>query len=401
MQQGSDTPSELQLGEPGEGPATGLDDDLYSSDGTAWCRFGAGSTECMNGKACRNLNHVEDKDPWTVINNVKRDRWGRPLLPDPYTGKERAWTRVTTAAKALDSPDALIDWKARMVAYGVGQREDLQELAASADGSDDRQVLKDVVEQAVVVAQAGKKANAGTALHGITAKIDRGDADVVIPARHRERLARYEALVKAYGFTMLPDMMERLVCVPELGLAGSMDRGIEWRGRLICGDLKTGSLDYSKVAIAQQLAAYAHGTHYWGEDNQWHEQEPLDKETALVIWLPAYADDQPKVYSVDIAEGWNLLQMSVDLRGIRSTKGSALFEEVDVVEADTPPLAVVEEAALRDRVTKIIEAGHVAQLKGLWDPSVPTLKEGGLNLQQRMLVQSWCEQVEADNQMSF
>src|SRR5690606_2671448 len=43
----------------------------------------------------------------------KRDRYGRYLIPDPATGKERAWMRATTLADTLDDRYNLELWKLR------------------------------------------------------------------------------------------------------------------------------------------------------------------------------------------------------------------------------------------------------------------------------------------------
>lgn len=386
-----------------------MDPLLYAPDGQPWCRFGPGTAFlCLNGDGCRNIDHTDADgnfvpgyhkpdyiDPWEEdMSKIKRDRWGRPILPDPETGKERAWTRVTTAAKTMEDQHNLIDWKARMVAYGVGQREDLQALAAGADGTDDKGTLNDVVEQAVVVAQASSKANVGNALHGLTQKIDRGDATVMVPKNLRDHITRYKTLIDAHGIQVRKEMIERLVCIPELGLAGSMDRGVEWQSILAVSDLKTGSLDYARVSIAQQLAAYANGTHWWDiKAGCWREQPEMNKDVALVVWLPAEGETA-KVYKVDIAEGWKLLQASLDIRTIRSGKGTHLFEEVTAEALPAP--AAIDEARLRRRVKRIQEAGGKAALLALWRKDVPSLKEGGLSDEHIVLWDSWCEQVERE-----
>lgn len=37
------------------------------------CRFGIGTTECLNGAACVNKNHREDIDPWGLHHMTERD----------------------------------------------------------------------------------------------------------------------------------------------------------------------------------------------------------------------------------------------------------------------------------------------------------------------------------------
>lgn len=370
---------------------------LVDPDGAPWCRFGPGTLLCLNGPACPNPNHVTDRDPWSDNVQIKRDRFGRYLIPDPETGQERPWTRVTTAAKTLEDTFNLQRWENRQVAYGIGLRDDLYALAASADGPDDRRVLDDVVDQAKHAAASSRKANAGTALHGIVNKINRGDKDVRIPPEHRDRIIRYRTVAAAHRLDFIAGMCERVVVIPELGLAGTMDAGVNWPHSTlpVVSDLKTGSIDYAKVSIAQQLAAYAHATHWFDPVTETlHEQPEVNQSEALVLHLPAEGDDEPRVFKVDIEEGWRLLQQSMDVRSVRSSKGKHLFTEI-TAEAEPAPSANREDA-LRDRVKHIIEHGGKAGLLARWTDDVPTLREGGLSPDQLDKVEQWCSEVEAE-----
>jgi hypothetical protein len=370
------------------------------TDPESWCRFGAGTTQCLNGDDCSNPNHVEDRDPWSDLVYVKRDRWGRYMLPDPVTGEEKAFTRMTTAAGTLDDKYGLIDWKVRRAVYGVGQRDDLRDLAASADGPDDRKVLDDVVKQAEAVAESHAKANVGTALHGITEKVDRGDKNVRIPEAHRDRITRYKTAVAQHGLRFIPELTEVIVVLPELGVAGMPDRVAWWpHSELpVIYDLKTGSIEHSKVSIAQQESGYAHSTH-WFDGKEMRPMPAINLDVALVLHLPSDSDAEPKLYSVNIKEGWNLLNQSMEVRTLRTGKGKHLFTEIT---ADAIPTASANrEEELRVRVRKIVAEGHQAALKGLWADDVPTLKEGGLTAAQLDRVESWCEQIEREKEMPF
>ena len=360
-----------------------------------WCRFGHGTTLCLNGTHCLNPNHRTDHDPWNEPLHIKRDRFGRYLLPDPHTGEEKPWTRVTTVAGTLDDTFGITDWRLRNAVYGLGLRDDLRDLAASADGPDDKKVLNDVVRQAEAAAASSRKANIGTALHGITQKIDRGDKDVRIPAEHRDRIIRYKTTVAQHRIEWIAEAIERVVVIPELGVAGQIDRIANWTHSPlpIIGDLKTGSIEYAKVKIAQQLGLYSRATHWW-DGEEMHPMPEVNQDLALVVHLPAEGDDEPRVYSVNIAEGWRLVQQSMQVRGIRKDKGKHLFTEITAEAIPTP--SANREEALRTRVKRIVAAGHTAALKGLWDPSVPTLKEGGLTDTDLDLVEFWCEKVETE-----
>jgi len=424
---------------------------VFSPDGEPWCRFIVGTTECVYQDACLNPRHnipsckrcgwqwdgfgdppracqrckcskcgwqypgtkelpdpcsvckanlylepADPKDPWNVDVRIKHDHWGRYVLPHPITGKETHFTRVTTAAGALEDTYGLMDWKARMVAFGMGQRADLVTLAASANGSDDKDVLNQVVKQAEQAAAVDKKANIGTALHAMTQRIDLGEA-VKIPPDHRDRIIRYKTAVAQHRLDFIPIFIEAVVCVPDLGLCGTMDRGAIWphASLPVIYDLKTGSLDYIKVKTAQQLAAYANATHRW-DGSRWHEMPPFNKEMALVMHLPAEGDDEPKLYRVNIREGWRLLNQAIDVRSLRSGRGKHLFTEITADAIPTPSANREEE--LRERITKIVAVAAAKQaLLGMWPQSMPTLSEGGLSDTQLDLIEGWCGEVEREH----
>jgi hypothetical protein len=99
----------------------------------------------------------------------RRDRWGRYIIPDPETGEDREWTRATTIAGVLPDRFNLERWGERMVAFGLAQRDDLLLLAQSIqDPKAEKHKLNKIARDAKSQAQAGAKANIGTALHAFT-----------------------------------------------------------------------------------------------------------------------------------------------------------------------------------------------------------------------------------------
>ena len=328
--------------------------------------------------------------------NIKRDFWGRYVLPHPITGKETHFTRVTTAAGTLEDTRGLTDWVNRMVAYGMGQQPHLVTLAASADGPDDKDTLNQVVKQAQAAAAADKKAVIGTTLHKLTQRIDLGQV-VKVPEEHRDRITRYKTAVAQHRLKFVLEFIEGVICLPELGLCGTMDRLAQWHHSElpVIFDLKTGSLDYNKVAVAQQEAAYARSTHRWDGD-RWHEMPAINQEVALVLRLPAESDDEPRLYAVNIAEGWRLLNQSMEVRSLRSGKGRHLFTEITADALPTP--SANREEGLRERVAAIVQVPSAKQaLLGLWPKEMPTLAEGGLSDAQLDVIDSWCQRVESEH----
>lgn len=364
----------------------------------AWCRFGAGITQCLNGEICQNPHHVEDRDPWRANVSIRRDRFGRYLLPDPATGAERSWTRVTTAVKGLEGGDTfhLQQWMKRMVAFGMGVRPDLVDLAASAEDADDKETLNDVVKQAEAAAAGSKKANTGTALHAFTQKMDRGDTEINIPAAHRERVQEYKRALERYNIGIIPNMIEITLLFPELELAGTADRFVHWGGGdlPVVDDLKTGgTIDFSRVAIAMQLAAYANSPWVWNHETQKLDPMPeVDKKTGLVLHLPSTGDIVSTLYRVNIEEGLSLLKKAVDVKQIQKTKGKHLFTEVE--PSGEPTESANREEELRARVKSLVSAGRTPELAAIWDRNVPTLAEGGLTEGQLNRVDEWVTTLE-------
>ena len=85
--------------------------------------------------------------------DIRRDRFGRPLVVPPGGGPRVAYRRTTTFVGALEDTYALQQWKQRQVAIGLGQRPDLV-LAAAATDPEDKDRLNEIVEKATEHATA-------------------------------------------------------------------------------------------------------------------------------------------------------------------------------------------------------------------------------------------------------
>lgn len=263
----------------------------------------------------------------TSDDGVKRDRWGRYLLPDPETGKERAWTRVTTVAKTLADEYNLTLWKLRMVAKGMALRPDLVAGAAAADLDADKKTLNGIAEQAMDRAGSGAGANLGTALHTFAERVDRGDATAAhdIPEALRADLAEYTATLRRHRLTTHPTLIERIVIVPALGVAGTFDRivqqpaGVAKAKPLSVLDLKTGKdLQYGWLEIAIQQAFYANASFMWNPTSGSYEPMPeVDRDRALVLHLPV-GKAHGELYGVNLIEGWEFAQLAMRVREVRS-----------------------------------------------------------------------------------
>ena len=260
----------------------------------------------------------------TVRPEPKRDRYGRYLIPDPDTGKERPWTRATTWAKTCSDTFGLTKWELRMTALGLAKRPDLLAQVATVTDPDDRdakKLLDGVCEDAKEAAGSSIRRNLGTALHAMTEHIDAG-RDFTVPDAHRADIDAYRAAVA--DLTIDPRHIERIVTVPSLGIAGTFDRLVTHDGRLMVADLKTGKdVLYGMGEIAIQLALYANAATIYDAATGTHEPMPeVSKATALVFHLPV-GNGECTIYEVDIAAGWEMAQVCGTVRDWRKRKNLA------------------------------------------------------------------------------
>jgi hypothetical protein len=267
------------------------------------------------------------------MTDIKRDRWDRPLILQP-DGREIAYTRASTAAKALDDLNALMAWKARKTAEGLVKRPDLMSrvsgVLATGNPDDDwsaKRTLNGVVDEAMEAAGATTARNAGSAMHSLTEAVDMHTWPLWISDEDEARLVAYAEAVRH----MKALEAETFVVLDNLKVAGSFDR--LWRlpdGRVVVGDLKTGKseADYP-LSTAMQLAFYAHGRKYdpeTGRRSKLHAD--LDTSVGLLIHLPASGGC--KVIPLDLVKGWHAAQTAAMVHHeIRKWKPADLYVPLD------------------------------------------------------------------------
>ena len=254
------------------------------------------------------------------MSEPRRDRWGRYLLPDPTTGEERAWTRATTLANTLSDPWGLVDWKLRMAVKGVATRDDLRALASALPLDTGKKQLNEVAEDAIEYAGGSSGRNMGTALHEWSAQSDRGEAPEV-PSPWDLDLEAYHAALSLHGVRVIPTLVERIVCIPDLGIAGTFDRIVVWDPRAYIADVKTGAdLSYGWLEIAVQLALYANAEWIWNPAaGAWDSAQPVDRTQGLVMHLPV-GQARCELFWVNLEIGWEAVTLAVDVREWRKRK---------------------------------------------------------------------------------
>ncbi len=298
----------------------------------------------------------------------KRDRWERYLLPVQGQPKPVAHTRVTTLVKALDDTSNLEKWACRMTALGLAERADLRALVASH--RDDKAALNRVVDQAKEAARSGAGANTGTALHRFAELVDAGmDVDL---GEWADDIAAYRRTLDDAGVRILPEMMERIIRVPGLQVAGTFDRLVEVGGRRYIADIKTGSIEWAHLAIAAQLACYAHGE-VWDGGDGYESLGEVDQTRGLIIHLPA-GKAECSLHWADLSAGWEAAQLCATVRGwrARGRDGSLVSAFVSPpATAEVPADQTIERRAewLRDRIASL-PAGGAEMLVAAWPEGV-------------------------------
>ncbi len=285
---------------------------------------------------------------------IKRDQYGRYVIPHPITGKDVSWTRATTLASTLADRYGLEQWSKRNVVLGIGVRADLYAQAAAAL-PEDRDTLNQIVAQAEEASKAKAGANTGSALHRFTERADAGE-DVAAPAPWDADLAAYRSTMSDHGISVVGGWLERVLLVPEVDVAGTCDRllnAMDWQLPRI-GDLKTAKdvVRYGMTEIALQLSLYAHATHWFDPDaGELHEIDVrIDQERAVVMHLPV-GRGECTLYEVDIAAGWDAVQLAVDVRNWRKRKDLCAALSSSPVATDGPGAPIGSGAAIGDEGT--------------------------------------------------
>jgi hypothetical protein len=290
----------------------------------------------------------------TPAPTIPRDGWDRPLVIPKQGGKPVALTRTTTFIDCIEDKSALSDWKSRNTLIGAAKRPDLLDVVRQLDPEDpaDKRRLNELAEQAQDIAGANVKREKGTHLHTLSEYVDRGEPlPAGTSARDQRDMTAY--LMETIDFEVRA--VEKFVAVPELRTGGTFDRTLEYAGPdpdgnhiegLFIGDLKTGSVKYSELKMAMQLAVYSRGEFYdytrFPVDRAdkkafaaWKKREVPAEEAAqaytpltgvsqkwgIIINLPA-GSGECTLHWVDLEIGWAAACLALDVRTTRSVKGA-------------------------------------------------------------------------------
>jgi len=266
---------------------------------------------------------------------IKRDRFGRPLIIPPGGGKPEGYTRVSTLAKALDDGTALVAWKQRMTLVGTLLDEGIRAEASTlinrhADPvGEASKALGVLAHRAMERAGATRAASLGTTVHELTERMDNGQPITHVPDGLGPVLDAY-----TWGMAGLEVIeSEVFVVVDDIACAGTLDCLVRLPGgRVVVADKKTGRNEPAYAGgVTTQCAAYARGQRYdpaTGERTPLHHD--LDPTTGLLIHIPLLPVDGRQVcdlFVLDLTLGWERALLAHQVRAARKhpklTKWSA------------------------------------------------------------------------------
>jgi hypothetical protein len=240
-----------------------------------------------------------------------------PVNAEPYT-------RISTMARTLDSSDGggMRHWIAAHAMLGVIKDESLYQRVSALSMAHKRpwyvpegkKPLKSLAERAMDAGGANIAREMGTAFHQVCETRDKGDHSGSVSPRMLPWVEAREAALEEFE----PVLVEPFVVCDEIQTAGSPDRYLRYKGIVYAADDKTGTdePDYP-LNVTVQVAIAAHSCLY---DQRTGERTPIDcdQERGILIHTPIQtAGPRCVLYWLDLVKGWELAQMSYDVREAR------------------------------------------------------------------------------------
>lgn len=311
---------------------------------------------------------------------VPRDRQGRALLRPKGTNLTLPYTAASALAEYLTDDRWLSRHQERLVARGIGLREDLAALAAASpwtpdfEDPEDRRdrtnaqygrELDEIIVRAKDAAGADIKADWGTAVHRFA---EPAMADHPVPTRMQADIAAWRRAIRGIEIVAT----ELFVACDELMSAGTLDHLARIPGipGLVVLDNKTGRIKPFELGI--QTSTYANGEIYdreTGERTTFEEAfgESVNLETAVLGWIPA-GEGKVVFKTIDIEQGYRNALLATQVRLTRE-ESHRLGKEIDLAA-----LARVKAADLISAATTPQEMSAIyQQFKDVWTDDLTAL----------------------------
>jgi hypothetical protein len=242
-------------------------------------------------------------------------------------------TRASTIASVLPDKYHLELWKQRQVVRGIVAKPGLLELVNGPRFNHEtkrgKEILNSVAYTAMEEAGSHDGATAGTKFHDLAERFDRGEGLTLDPSLTADDLAMldaYEREMRKHSIKAVAEFMERVICVPSLGVAGRLDRIYNDNGVLRIGDLKSQKWEpgiFDSISLSVQLAIYSNAEYMLDmsvKPWKWVPMPKIDKMVGICMWVPAIEPGRAEVHDVDLAFGWMLAKASVKTREWRKRK---------------------------------------------------------------------------------
>ncbi|MGH9247918.1 MAG: hypothetical protein ACRD0W_00135 [Acidimicrobiales bacterium] len=342
---------------------------------------------------------------------IHRDYWTRPIYFTPddpdakakcgwadETGRHgcgahvqgRPYQRVTTFVGVLEDTFRLEQWAKRTVAIGLAMNDHLLLKVASQINPDDphenRDALNKICEEAATAAKASAGAEAGTALHGLTERLDRGER-AAVPKQVAADIEAYRQLIEVYALDWadieVPTVIDGIrPTKTAYGVGGRFDRITDhwadpaspWpcpmcgKGRRVV-DLKTQkSMEWGPLKTAMQLAAYAIAKRY---DPSTGERGDLDvcQCRGYVLHLPV-GKGRAELHRADLVKARRRLATAYEVWQARQEDGLLIPVELtdSATSAAPPPASPDPQASESPDIHGLIAiAGDRAALAALYE----------------------------------
>jgi hypothetical protein len=280
---------------------------------------------------------------------------GAPLVSDPTNpDKTLRYSRCSSYAKLLDDEEALVNWKLWKAMEGVAKSKALAtQIVGTRD--DDRETKKTLRERALDKGQANEKADQGTGLHAILARVEDPTDNFVVPTEYEADVSSYMECMHRYGLEAA--LIECHMVNDEYRAAGTADRVYRLNlplltphgeylepGTLVLGDLKTGQkLDFSLPGYTVQMALYATSVLYDIHTERRLVTPQIDPSWTLLVHTPAGRSVCELLWcSIEVGLYGAYLAHEVKEWRKRWKSGMEHYDELPVPEPSLP--ASVEEA---------------------------------------------------------
>ena len=247
------------------------------------------------------LIDVDELDDEHEQKNDFRRANGAPLVSSPDDpSKTLRYSRDSGYAKVLDDEKALEAWRIFKAMTGVARSKALAaEVNACKD--EDKAQKEALRNKALDKGSANEKADMGTALHAMTARVE-DETDIAFdpPEQYVPDLTAYTDALTTYG--LISEMSEVHLVNDDFRAAGTADRIYRLTkllvapdgariepGELILGDLKTGKLNFSLPNYCVQTFLYASSKLYDVVAERRLPTPPIRQDWTLLIHLPVGA----------------------------------------------------------------------------------------------------------------